>query len=99
MIIYNVTVSIDKSVHDDWLPWMKNVHIPEVMQTGYFLEYKMCRVLIEDDSGITYSIQYTCSSMKDLEEYQKKHSPALQKAPHHSPGCHRHFVSNGSRPT
>ncbi len=80
MIIYNVTVSVDKSVHEEWLPWMKNIHIPEVMQTGYFLEYKMCRVLTEDDSGITYSIQYTCANMNDLQEYQKKHSPALQKA-------------------
>ena len=45
MIIYNVTVSIDASIHEDWLEWMKKVHIPEVMQTGYFLENKLCKLI------------------------------------------------------
>jgi hypothetical protein len=79
MIIYNVTISIDKSVHDDWLIWMKEVHIPEVMATGFFIEQKICRVLTEEDEGMTYAIQYTAASMDDLKEYQKHHSPALQK--------------------
>jgi hypothetical protein len=79
MIIYNVTVSIDKSVHDDWLHWMKTIHIPEVMETGHFLEYKICRVLNEEDEGMTYAFQYTAARMEDVEEYRKVHSPGLQK--------------------
>ena len=39
-IIYNVTVNIDDSVHDEWLEWMQTQHIPDVMSTGYFLEKK-----------------------------------------------------------
>ena len=27
MIIYNVTINIDHSVHEDWLEWMKNEHV------------------------------------------------------------------------
>jgi len=27
MILYNVTVSLDPSIHADWLEWMRNVHI------------------------------------------------------------------------
>ncbi|MGQ3086877.1 DUF4286 family protein, partial [Flavobacterium sp.] len=30
MIIYNVTINIDDSVHDKWLTWMMEKHIPEV---------------------------------------------------------------------
>ncbi|HXC07219.1 MAG TPA: DUF4286 family protein [Bacteroidia bacterium] len=78
-IIYNVTVCIDASVHDEWLDWMRTIHIPEVMATGHFLENRMCKVLVEEDSGITYSIQYTCAGMPDLEAYQQKHAPRLQK--------------------
>ena len=29
MILYNVTVNIDKDVEQDWINWMKNTHIPE----------------------------------------------------------------------
>ena len=28
MILYNITVSIDYNVHQEWLIWMKEVHIP-----------------------------------------------------------------------
>ncbi|MGQ0828114.1 MAG: DUF4286 family protein [Bacteroidota bacterium] len=79
MIIYNVTVNIDNDVREEWLQWMKNKHIPDVMATGYFSEYKICKVLVEEEQGTTYSIQYTCAGMKDLEEYRSKHSPRLQK--------------------
>jgi hypothetical protein len=79
MIIYNVTVNIDDSVHEEWVKWMKEQHIPAVMATGYFLEYKMCRILVEEESGTSYSIQYTCNNIDDLKEYQAKHAPRLQK--------------------
>lgn len=78
MIIYNVTVKIDNRAHDEWLHWMKNVHIPDVMNTGYFLENRLARILVDDEDGVNYSIQYKCSSMQDFEEYLQKHAPQLQ---------------------
>lgn len=77
MIIYNVTVSIDQSIHEDWLQWMKEVHIPEVMETGFFLENKVCRLMVDDE--ITYAIQYTCENIDKLNEYQEKYAPNLQE--------------------
>jgi len=81
MIIYNVTINIEESAHTDWLKWMKEIHIPEVMETGYFLENKIAKVITtqEDETGHTYAIQYTCNSMTDLNEYQEKHAPKLQE--------------------
>jgi hypothetical protein len=58
---------------------MKNKHIPDVMATGHFLEYKMCKVLVEEEQGTTYSVQYTCEGLKALEEYRSKHGHRLQK--------------------
>jgi len=79
MIIYNVTVKIDTDVHDDWLQWMKEVHIPDVMQTGLFSSNQMAKVLgQEENDGITYAIQYTCADMQTLEDYSAKHAPKLQ---------------------
>ena len=79
MIIYNVTVNIDHDVHKEWLHWMREKHIPDVMATGYFLENKICKVLVEEEQGITYSIQYTAANMPDYEEYKREHAPRLQK--------------------
>ena len=81
MIIYNVTINIEEEIHADWIAWMKEVHIPEVMSTGHFIENKICKVIStqEDETGNTYAIQYTCNSINDLDEYQEKHAPKLQK--------------------
>ena len=78
MIIYNVTVKIDHEVHEDWLNWMQQVHIPDVMKTGMFSEQRMLKVLDGMTDGNTYAIQYTCKDMATLDEYQEKHAPALQ---------------------
>lgn len=78
MYIYNVTVSIDKTIAEEWLDWMKTVHVPDVLSTGHFTENKICKVLNVDDEGATYSVQYTFETMKDIEAYQKEHGPRLQ---------------------
>lgn len=79
MIIYNVTVNINHEVHDEWVAWMRDVHIPEVMATGYFIENRFARVLlVEDETGVSYSIQYLCRNMADLQKYQGAHAPRLQ---------------------
>ena len=79
MYIYNVTINVDHATHDEWYAWMRDVHIPEVMKTGFFTEYRMLKVLNVEDEGTTYSVQYTFLNMSDMEEYKQKHSQALQK--------------------
>lgn len=71
MYIYNVTINIDASVHDDWLVWIKD-HIPQVLSTGRFSEAKLTRVLVDEEmGGFTYSVQYRARSRKDLDDYYK----------------------------
>jgi hypothetical protein len=79
MIIYNVTINVENDVHDEWLKWMRESHIPDVLKTGYFLEHKICKVLNVEDEGTTYSIQYTCNSMEDYEGYKANEAARLQK--------------------
>lgn len=80
MIIYNVTVNIDADVHNEWLAWMKESHIPDVLASGLFLEARMSKMLIEEEGGgITYSIQYTLESMEKMNEYEEKFAPRLRE--------------------
>ncbi len=80
MILYNVTVKIDHEVRQDWLQWMKEVHIPDVMDTGLFVKHRMFRLLgVDETDGITYAIQYLCNSMVEYQLYQEKHAFRLQE--------------------
>lgn len=79
MILYNVTVSIDPAIAEDWLTWMRSTHIPDVMATGCFIESRISRVQGEEEGGVTYAITYLSPSQEKLDEYRDAHAPALQK--------------------
>lgn len=78
MIIYNVTVSVDEPLHEQWLVWMRHTHIPDVLATGHFLQARICRVLADDEGSVTYAVQYTCEDMAGYELYQALHAPRLR---------------------
>lgn len=79
MYIYNVTINIDESVHDDWLHWMKEEHIPDMLATGKFSKALMSRVMIEEEmGGITYSVQYTAESKAMLQRYYDENADELR---------------------
>jgi gamma-glutamylcyclotransferase (GGCT)/AIG2-like uncharacterized protein YtfP len=79
MLIYNVTINIEDDAHDEWLFWMKEQHIPDMLRTGKFLEATMCQVLIEEDmGGTTYSVQYKVKDRGTLEMYYKEDAAALR---------------------
>ncbi|QWX83949.1 DUF4286 family protein [Cellulophaga sp. HaHaR_3_176] len=80
MYIYNVTSNIDESIHEDWLKWMREDHIPQMLATGKFSTAKMCKVLVEEEmGGLTYSVQYTTTSKEILEQYYKEDAPRLRQ--------------------
>jgi len=78
MFIYNVTVNVSPDYCEDWLKWMKEKHIPDVIKTGCFVDSRILKVLFVEDLGNTYSVQYTFLEMADIERYQKQFAPALQ---------------------
>jgi len=80
MIIYNVTINIDESVHDQWLSWMMEKHIPAMMETGKFFKAKMVKVLVvEEMGGATYSVQYFAENKDRLEQYYKEDAPQMRE--------------------
>jgi hypothetical protein len=80
MIIYNVTTNIDESVHDKWLNWMQQKHIPEILATGKFSSARLTKVLIvEEMGGTTYSVQFTTDSKATLDKYYEQDAPKLRQ--------------------
>lgn len=79
MILYNVTINIHESVHDQWMRWMQTKHINDVLATGKFSSARMVKVLVEEEmGGVTYSIQYTTDSIETLQRYYDEDAARLR---------------------
>lgn len=79
MIIYNVTINVSEEVHDEWLAWMKQEHIPQMLDTGKFLNAMMTKVLVQEPmGGVTYSVQYKAESKAMLERYYQEDAENLR---------------------
>ena len=80
MIVYNITIKIIPSIEQEWISWQKEEHIPEIMATGLFREYKFFRLLEQDETdGITYVLQYFTPDAGNYDRYIKKFAPLLRE--------------------
>jgi len=81
MIIYNVTININEADATSWLTYMKDEHIPDVMATGCFEKYVLCKLLSrqEDEDGLTFTIQYYCENMEKYNRYMQQFAIGLQQ--------------------
>jgi hypothetical protein len=79
MYIYNVTINIDDSIHEEFLIWIET-HIPKVLATGKFTAARLVQVLVEEEmGGTTYAVQYTAKSKADLDAYYAEDATALRE--------------------
>ena|SRR6185503_7015192 len=79
MLIYNVTSGVDKDIEQEWIRWMKDTHIPDVMGTKLFTTHRFYKVLSsEDESTVSYAVQYVAQSLSHVDQYLEKHAPALR---------------------
>ena len=70
MIIYNVTIKVAEAIKTEWLDWLKQEHVPDVLGTKCFSKATILHLLQTDDSeGPTYAIQYFAESLGDYERY------------------------------
>src|SRR4051812_9005246 len=87
MIIYNVTIKIEWAIADDWLKWMKEVHMPEMLNTGCFEKHQLVRLLqVDETEGPTYAVQYFSPTLMKYDEYLQHHAPGLRQKTMHKWG-------------
>ena len=94
MMLYNVTVGIDKDIEAQWITWMQQKHIPDILATGLFTGYKFYKILTHDDEAtVSYCIQYFTPSIVEFNEYLEKHAHSLVEE-HRRKFFERHVVFN-----
>jgi Domain of unknown function (DUF4286) len=78
--IYNVTIHLQHTIHQNWLAWMQDEHIPKVMATGCFTKHQFVRLLDTDETeGVTYAVQYYASSKADYNRYIEVYASNLRQ--------------------
>lgn len=78
MLLFNETIGVDKDIEDEWLQWMKEKYIPDVLKTGMFVSFKIYKVLHDQDDGtISYSVQYFAKNIDNIQQYLEVFAPML----------------------
>ena len=80
MIVYNVTIKVNEQIAIEWLEWIQQEHILDMMDTGCFTSAKLLRLLeIDDEEGPTYAVQYFAESKSDYNRYMELHAERMRQ--------------------
>ena len=79
-LIYNVTLKVNHHIHTDWLRWMQEEHIQEVIATGCFTSARLLHLVESDDEeGVTYAVQYEAADRQLYDRYIQQFAENLRK--------------------
>lgn len=83
MYAFNITIKVDREILEEWLQWQKKIHIPEMMATGCFYEYRFYQLLEHDETdGKTFAIQLLTDSKDNYENYLENYDATLSQKSH-----------------
>ena len=79
MILYNVTIKVHNNIHNEWLQWLKEEHVIDIMQTKCFADFKILRLLeVDETEGPTYAVQYFAESKALYNLYIEKFATEMR---------------------
>ena len=80
MIVHNITIKIVPDIEEEWIQWQQQEHIPAIMASGQFSQWKMFRLLEQDDAdGLTFVIQYFAPTLENYVRYIEEFAPVLRQ--------------------
>lgn len=72
MLIYEITATVDENIAAEYETYMRELHIPDLIATGYFAAAFFAK------KGNMYRIGYHCDSREDLDAYLANHAGRLR---------------------
>lgn len=80
MIIYNITIKVDWAIAEDWLNWMQEYYVPQMLETGCFEKHQLVRLLqVDEVEGPTYAAQYYAPTITKYDYYLQHYAPAFRQ--------------------
>lgn len=79
MLIVNTTYHVSEDIQTDWIFWVKNEYIPEVIKTNMMVQPRFFHLLIEDEPGnVSYALQFEVKDLDTLENWFQKYGTEMQ---------------------
>jgi hypothetical protein len=73
MLILNTTFLVSDEVQNQWLNWVREQHIPFMLNTKYFKKPQIAKVLGNDTAdGTSYSVQFQVNDSETLEKWHSE---------------------------
>jgi hypothetical protein len=83
MFVYKVAIKIISEKEQEWFNWMSDTHIPNVLNTGHFMDFNFLKLksngTLLDNKFAKYVIHYFCRTEEDFKKYQSENAQILQK--------------------
>ena len=74
MVTYEITAAVRADLCGDYERYMRNLHIPQLLETGAFAAATLSR-----SSEGRYRIRYEAHSRSALDDYLEAHAPRLRE--------------------
>lgn len=80
MLIFNTTFLVSDKVHGAWLKWVREQHIPFMLESEVFSKPQVARVITNDEQdGTSYSVQFHIRDMQTLESWNEQFGKIFQQ--------------------
>lgn len=80
MLIFNTTFLVSDRIHGIWLKWVREQHIPFMLESGMLTAPQVAKVIsAEDQEGTSYSVQFCVADMQTLENWHIKYSKIFEQ--------------------
>jgi hypothetical protein len=84
MLIVNTTYNVSENCRKDWLIWIHSDYIPEVIRTGFLVNPRFYRLLIENEPGTeSYALQFEVKNQETLDGWFQKYGMNIQETMSH----------------
>lgn len=88
MLIFNITFLVSDEVHNSWLQWVREEHIPFMLDSTYFTQPQVARIITSDkEDGTSFSVQFHVNDMRTLKQWNQQYSEVFQQ------NCSQNFGS------
>src|SRR5690606_29530498 len=77
MILFNITVLTDESIHEELKSWILNDFIPAVTKDEIFISQSLLKILNSPNEGVTYSLQFIAENEDIINRFRTSQLPTL----------------------
>lgn len=80
MLIFNTTFLVSDKAHGPWLKWVREQHIPFMLESEMFTKPQVAKVFSnEDQEGTSYSVQFHVTDLVTLENWHIKYAKNFEQ--------------------